>query len=242
MCSYDDGVQFRAVPVFFFRRVCDLTIARKSSITLTYVLAGEGAMDIEILRMVERLVVVVFGGISIILGYRLFFYLPSQQDHEGKIQLPGMKIVLSRVAPGVFFAAFGSVILFQSLHATVSTNMVIDKESAKSFAGKQQRTFAGMVDESPNHSSGYVQRRYAAIKYVGTLNCLKHKLEETITMDVSMDMAIREAKVALLQRVWSYQSWGTPDTLAVTSDAQIQNQELREIFNELPLRCSNANS
>lgn len=74
---------------------------------------GATFMDesVAILRMVKRIAIVLIGGVAIYLGYRLFFHLPFVRDHEGQVELPGVKIALSRVGPGVFFAAFGSYML-----------------------------------------------------------------------------------------------------------------------------------
>ncbi len=95
-----------------------------------------------ILRMLERLMVVGFGGMAIFLGYKLFFHLPYQADQEGKLELPGIKIVLSRVAPGIFFLAFGAIILSQNLNQGISQSIKLaadttnnNTESGKAVAG-----------------------------------------------------------------------------------------------------------
>ena len=67
--------------------------------------------NIALVRMFERILVVLVGGLSIYLGYRLFFHLPMEKRSGGELTFPGMKVVLTRVGPGVFFAAFGSVVL-----------------------------------------------------------------------------------------------------------------------------------
>ena len=43
-------------------------------------------MDLLYLRVIERVLAVLFGGLSIYLGYRLFIKLPEQKDSEGKPQ------------------------------------------------------------------------------------------------------------------------------------------------------------
>lgn len=48
---------------------------------------------VVILRMVERITAVLIGGLGIYFGYRLFFHLPFEHDHEGQLELPGVKIV-----------------------------------------------------------------------------------------------------------------------------------------------------
>ena len=91
---------------------------------------GDVIMDdpVVIMRMVERIIAVLIGGLAIYLGYRLFFHLPFEHDHEGQLVLPGIKIVLSRVGPGVFFAAFGTVVLFYSITTPITVNDSITAE------------------------------------------------------------------------------------------------------------------
>ena len=69
---------------------------------------------VMVLRMTERIIAVLIGGFSIYLGYRLFFHLPFERSHKGELELPGVKIVLSRVGPGVFFGVFGTLVLYYS--------------------------------------------------------------------------------------------------------------------------------
>ena len=46
-------------------------------------------MDLLSLRVLERVLAVLIGGMSIFLGYRLFIKLPRQKDSSGKVMLPG---------------------------------------------------------------------------------------------------------------------------------------------------------
>src|SRR2546421_1153464 len=77
-------------------------------------------MDSELIavaaRHFERLLIVLGGGLSIYLGYRMFLAIPraatAAETGEGKLELPGgVSIYVTRVGPGVFFALFGAVIL-----------------------------------------------------------------------------------------------------------------------------------
>ena len=47
-------------------------------------------MDISILRLIERIVGVLIGGLAIYLGYRLFIKIPEQRGGDGKITLLGI--------------------------------------------------------------------------------------------------------------------------------------------------------
>ncbi len=65
--------------------------------------------------MVERLAAVIIGGVSIYLGYRLFQTVKATGEGSGSVKLPGdVTVMVSRVAPGVFFALFGAVVVVMS--------------------------------------------------------------------------------------------------------------------------------
>jgi hypothetical protein len=73
-----------------------------------------------LMRMAERLLGLLAGGLSVVLGYRLFIMLPEKADSSGKVILPGgVSIWLSRVGPGIFFALFGAAIIGYSFASTV---------------------------------------------------------------------------------------------------------------------------
>jgi hypothetical protein len=69
-------------------------------------------------RAVERIIVVAFGGISLILGWNLFKsgILRQQQAEFSKA---GFSIKMLNVGPGVFFALFGAAILVTALSKPV---------------------------------------------------------------------------------------------------------------------------
>lgn len=76
-------------------------------------------MDLLEYRMIERIAIVFFGGLSIYLGYRLFQY-SDQAPGDGSFQFKDVvKIGLKSVAPGVFFAMFGAWILYSSINARI---------------------------------------------------------------------------------------------------------------------------
>ncbi|MEC8523530.1 MAG: hypothetical protein VXZ24_04745, partial [Pseudomonadota bacterium] len=61
---------------------------------------------------------------------KLFFHLHIQTDQNGDIELPGIKVVLSRVGPGVFFLVFGAFILITNLHQGIETTRQYSPDSA----------------------------------------------------------------------------------------------------------------
>lgn len=77
----------------------------------------------EALRMAERLLVTMFGGLSIFLGYRLFLsgvLKVSSAEWEGL----GLRMKITRASPGLFFAAFGCIILWTSIHGNVQVESI----------------------------------------------------------------------------------------------------------------------
>jgi hypothetical protein len=78
-------------------------------------------MDILLLRGIERLAIVLIGGMAIYLGYRLFLAVKAEAAGEAKITLPhDVTVMVSRVGPGVFFALFGSMVVIASLYFSIS--------------------------------------------------------------------------------------------------------------------------
>jgi hypothetical protein len=79
-------------------------------------------MDIEILqyaRVVERLLIVVVGGMCIYLGYRLF---DKVQKRQGELTVKGKdrSLTLRDIAPGIYFVFFGSLLLGISLYTQLN--------------------------------------------------------------------------------------------------------------------------
>lgn len=150
--------------------------------------------------MSERLLAVVIAGMAIYLGYRLFFHVPYRRDDRGELELPGVKIVLSRVGPGVFFAALGSIVLYYSL--TVQVSLGPDRSLlAVPTPG------AGEVSE---------QQRTQARSTIAMLNCADRIVAAADgdgEVRDQISIAIREAKRTLMLSVWDEGSWGPADRL-----------------------------
>jgi ubiquitin C-terminal hydrolase len=73
-------------------------------------------MEIEILstgRVIERLIVVAFAGISIILGYKLFLK-GVITPQSGSFKFSEVSVDLTKVGPGIFFSLFGTIILYSA--------------------------------------------------------------------------------------------------------------------------------
>jgi hypothetical protein len=79
-------------------------------------------MDVDTLRMAERILIAFGGIISIILGYRLF--MVASLDHKdisgGTFKTALFSVSLSKVGPGIFFALFGAYILASGINTQIN--------------------------------------------------------------------------------------------------------------------------
>jgi hypothetical protein len=207
------------------------------------------------LRMLERLLVVGFGGMSIYLGYKLFFHLPHQTDQKGEIELPGIKVVLSRVGPGVFFLVFGAFILITNLHQGIETRSsgkvyneisLPDDTTLADASSSEVRHFAGAIpvlpetekvaDMSDSGSDSIEQARHAALEAIGDLNCLAHWLGNQGKMTLRIENLIYHAKKLYLLDVWHIEAWGEQDQLTEI-EVPISDPELKEVLNYVSMDC-----
>jgi hypothetical protein len=72
-------------------------------------------LDETVLRMFERILVVLGGTMTIFLGYRLFSHANLTQDSTGSFKAKVFEVTASKIGPGVFFAGFGTLVLWTSL-------------------------------------------------------------------------------------------------------------------------------
>ena len=199
---------------------------------------------VVILRMLERIIAVIISGLSIYFGYRLFFHLPFERGHEGQLELPGVKIVLSRVGPGVFFAAFGTVVLFYSLTTPINVkDMIINVgpeqlELTRVEADKRSiihsKEFTGFSGLGASGTSVTPQQRSKALTSIEMLNCAQRLLPDDVTspdLKDQISLAIRDAKRVLMLSVWSEDDWGRAEQLEVTGPSNDSPIQLRTMFN-----------
>ena len=141
--------------------------------------------------MVERLIVVLFGGISIILGYRLFI-VGAVEAQKGEIDLfKQIRIRALQFAPGVFFALFGVWVLTTSLNSKVQ---VTDTQTGRSssFGGFSERSGANDDDIDPQE----------VLKGLNSLEEHGREYLETPEGTQVKEILLFEKK-ALLRREWS---------------------------------------
>jgi hypothetical protein len=171
-------------------------------------------MDPITLRLSERILDILIGGISIYLGYRLFFRISAKTDSNGKIILPGnVSIYLTRVGPGVFFALFGAMVVGESLHNSIRytegttsaperTSRAENIAAPRSFGGVA--TTAAPPERAPNEVSRGLLRADIAV-----LNALPTDLKPSLPTErrVQIEQAIPRIKLALMGGVWA-SDWG----------------------------------
>jgi hypothetical protein len=68
-------------------------------------------MEIEILRMVERIIIALGGILSIVLGYKLFYVAELKADSGANFKSAFFSASFTKVGPGVFFALFGAYVM-----------------------------------------------------------------------------------------------------------------------------------
>ncbi len=161
-------------------------------------------MTPDLIRMIERLLVVIFGGMSIFLGYRLFCLLPFEKSSEGKFRLPGgTAVYLTKVGPGVFFALFGAVILSVSLHETIEYKAGAGPEFVGIDGGSIRLNSSG---RSAVPDSG--ELRSLILKLNTVPDFLSPGLDSL--QKKSLHGVIDRTKLRLMRCVWSA-NWGSYD-------------------------------
>jgi hypothetical protein len=63
-----------------------------------------------LMRSMERLIIVVIGGVSLWMGWQLFLRM-QLEEQQAEVTWNNVSVKLQRVGPGIFFAAFGTILL-----------------------------------------------------------------------------------------------------------------------------------
>lgn len=155
-------------------------------------------MDPLFLRFLERLAVVLFGGMAIYLGYRLFIKVPVHKNSSGKVVLPwDISVALTRVGPGVFFALFGVVVVGLSLIRPLEIGLLGSDVSTRYASG------SNLADPTARADARALLRKEIAV-----LNTFPQYLPENLPQPDrdSVGRSIRHVKLMLMKPVW-----GEPD-------------------------------
>jgi len=183
-------------------------------------------------RSIERIVAVLLGGLAVYYGFRLFLVVPFETHSDGKIQLPGMSVVLSKAGPGLFFAAFGAIVIVTSLMQSVTVGRSGEPNGGVAYQGATEGPVppaeAGQTAAQTKPSEQELARVRLAVQ---TLNCLQRvsRASPKTLSALDSEVAVRDAKLALLHSVWDAGTWGEFDafkqwamgrTAATTSSAK----------------------
>lgn len=172
-------------------------------------------MDPITLRAIERILVVLFGGLAIVLGYRLFLHVPERVEGAGKITLPGgVSIFLTRLGPGAFFALFGATVialsfrftLSQSTEARVST-LASTGDSVPVSSYRNETTYFSQSSDLGEET--LAMERAQLRGHLFLLNRLDDLLRSDLAPEQRADLesAIPRIKLAAMRSVWS-DEWG----------------------------------
>jgi hypothetical protein len=159
-------------------------------------------MDPLLLRFLERLVVVLIGGMAVYFGYRLFLNVPEQKDSSGKVVLPwDISIVMNRVGPGIFFALFGVVVVGLALIRPLEINATVAEPALDVEVQSSIRYAGGSGMSDPNVR---VDARALLRKEIAVLNTIPNLLRANLPNHErdSIALSIRNVKLALLKPVW----------------------------------------
>ena len=162
---------------------------------------------IHILRGVERIVIVMLGGLSIYLGFALFKLIPRQRDNQGKVVFPGgISIFLSRVGPGVFFALFGTIVIESAMLSPVETTV----KSPDTTSGKQSQSEIQTIQMGPDSMpTTELVRLKTLLRSLNRMpNLVRSDLESSQKKDFEDD--IKKIKLELLNATWGKSNdWST---------------------------------
>jgi hypothetical protein len=181
-------------------------------------------MEILLLRILERIIGVVIGGLSIYFGYRLFLAVKATGEGTAEVKLPGdVTVMLSRIGPGVFFALFGTAVVGASLVFPVryretekADGTIVKREKEISGVGEERRLDPGngrrpVLGTSPVPTEELEAERLRVRGHIDFLNQLPRLLDPALAKDqrqkqqVSKD--ILAAKLSLIKSVWG-SDWG----------------------------------
>jgi hypothetical protein len=170
------------------------------------------AMDILLLRGIERLAIVLIGGMAIYLGYRLFLAVRAEAEGEAKITLPNdVTVMVSRVGPGVFFALFGSLVVVASLYFSIRYSDAERDVVYSGMAGSSAGAPAAGEVASASPDEALTLARLRLRQEIEFLNRLPALLGPGLGEGQRETAArrVREIKLRLMASVWA-DDWSDP--------------------------------
>jgi hypothetical protein len=185
-------------------------------------------MDAQMLAIVfrggERLGIIAVAALCVWLGYKLFQSLPTQQNASGTLTLPSAKLVMSKVGPGVFFALFGGLVLWQA----VRTQMSAGPATATASLAQGRQITLGV-------SSGDEQALRHVQDDISVLNCLADFAPDELGPGEA-ERVLHKARVALLAAVWQ-PGWGDAQFAALERGEIPANGPVADIYRSRHHSC-----
>ena len=154
-----------------------------------------------VLRMVERIAAVFIGGVSVYLGYRLFQTVKATGEGSGSVKLPGdVTVMVSRVAPGVFFALFGAIVVVMSYAYPLSYGHGVAAGTPEISGAGPTPTLASAAGNVEDLESDRNRLR----RHIKFLNEMPDLLNPALSdgQRRTVDQRRLEAKLRLMQSVW----------------------------------------
>jgi hypothetical protein len=176
-----------------------------------------------VFRGSERVLVVLAASLCIWLGYRLFQSLPTEHNAQGKLELPGAKLTMSKIGPGVFFALFGALVLWQAQEHSFETTTTVAQGDMK------QNTRGKYVGPENDPQAAINVRSDIAI-----LNCMAQMAPAGIGRG-EMDAALHKARVALLRTAWQ-PNWSDADGEALVR-GEVPDGPISEVYHARQSTC-----
>lgn len=106
-------------------------------------------------RAVERVIVCIFGGVSMILGWNLF-RAGVLTDQTASVTFQKLSAKIERAGPGVFFALFGAAILVYALRSPLSVSGATQISPAVAQEKVGPQTASPGVGSSSSYKSSYL--------------------------------------------------------------------------------------
>lgn len=104
--------------------------------------------DVFLYRGIERLLVVIGGLFFGYLGYRLFLYGVSEGNGKLETESQFFKLTFSGSGPGLFFMAFGALVLIFSVFSSATATQEVNQDVSQRFEN------AGDVNEAASTKHG----------------------------------------------------------------------------------------
>jgi hypothetical protein len=143
--------------------------------------------------------------------------LPAERQASGTLTLPSAKLVMSKVGPGVFFALFGGLVLWQGVRTQLNAGPVVAATTTLAQGAQAAHTAQGGQITLASSSGDQASLSHVE-NDISVLNCLAAFAPDDLGPGEA-ERVLHKARVALIGTVWQ-PAWG---------DAQFSALERGEI-------------